>query len=102
MTKEWDGEDRRRIDITNIEFGISTVIKIIIGVAIAVSAAVGFQYQIMSNASTLKEIKTTIGAERNPEEGTILYEIDVLKKVQSKKIGPKQFNKFKKWVEKEI
>lgn len=77
--KKYEGNDRR-VDVENIEFKFSLVIKIIIAVAIIVASGLAIQYQIIDNT---KRIEAT-------------------EQIQKHKIGRNEFTKFKKWVKEEI
>jgi len=100
-TEEYKGEDRR-VDVTKLEFGISTVIRIIIVVAVIVSTGVIYQLQIQNNTKELESINEAL------EEQSLLHirEIDMLHKklnnLDKSKVDIKEYRNFKKWVEDEI
>lgn len=110
-TEEYDGEDRR-IDVTKLEFGLGTVLKIIFVVAVFVSTAVVYQLQIQNNTKTLENLTTIIDANSGDIE-TLKQTVDDnvddfedlkddIKTIQRKKMNVKEFETFKEWVEEEI
>jgi len=61
--EKFEGEDKRkgdgRVDVTELEFDMPTVLKIIIVVAFFVSTAVFYQLQIQGNSKDITDIQNS-------------------------------------------